>query len=139
MSTFVYALVCIGIVAIKFYFEQKGKSAHSASSGEVLTEVFPMLSELKDETSNKIDEKEIQLEDDTIVSSTFDDSRFISLQKNEFSVKTLPRETKVVDTIKIDEKPKSEQSSDITSIKLSKRDEARRAFIYSEILNRKYE
>ena len=63
MSTFVYALVCIGIVAIKFYFEQKGKSSHSASSGEVLTEVFPMLSELKDETSNKIDEKEIQLEE----------------------------------------------------------------------------
>jgi hypothetical protein len=139
MSTFVYALVCIGIVAVKFYFEQKGKSTHSASSGEVLTEVFPMLSELKDETTSKVDEKGIQLEDDTIVPSTFDDSRFMSLRKNDSSVKVLSKGAKVVDAIKSDERPKAEQSSDIARIKLATRDEARRAFVYSEILNRKYE
>ena len=139
MSTFIYVLVCIGIVAIKFYFEQKEKSANPTTPSEVLTEVFPVLPKLKDEVFDNIEEDDNLSDDETIAPQKHLTPLFVDLPKS--SSKASSKDVKAIETKKIGEKPETNHSSEATikDIKLSTRTEARQAFIYSEIFKRKYE
>lgn len=132
MSTFVYLLVTIGIVAVKYYLEQKSKTSASTTPGDVLTEVFPMQSEQDDEETEAKETEIHTIEQGLKPTITHQTSKAVSIQNTPTtSVKANISKTK----------PTNEETDNCTSDKLnlSKRDEARRAFIYSEIFSRKYE
>ena len=132
MSTFVYLLITIGIVAVKYYVEQKSKATTSTTPSDVLTEIFPTLSEQEDvETDAK--------EAETPVNAPDLKSATISQAPKVIATQSIP--TASVKENKSVTKPINKEIDGDTSDKfnLSKRNEARRAFIYSEIFNRKYE
>lgn len=128
MSTFLYVLLAIGLVVMKYYMEQKSKTADSPAD-KTLTEVFPTTSyEHEDENDDEGDwttphpapvtQEEYKLETPATMRRTEPDDQ---------------TESPMIREVNGDSTPPSEK------INLSTREEARRAFIYSEIFNRKYE
>ena len=132
MSTFIYLLITIGIVAAKYYLEQKSKASAPTTPSDVLTEIFPMLSEQEDE------ETEAEEAETPVIIPDLNPATISQAPKVTVAQST---STTTVEENKIVTKPNNKEKNDGTSDKLnlSKRGEARRAFIYSEIFNRKYE
>ena len=118
MSIFVFILIYIGFAGIKFLLRQMTSNTQMAS--EELTEVFPTQSEICD------DEEEVVLDNDFVDTTV--------TERTEPSIAT-PQHTTAA---KEPEKAK-EPIQTTERIAFTTRNEARRAFIYTEIFNRKYE
>lgn len=132
MSTFIYLLITIGIVAAKYYLEQKSKASAPTTPSDVLTEIFPMLSEQEDEET-EAEEAETPVIIPNLNPATISQAPKVTVTQSTST--TTVEENKIV--TKTNNKEKNDGTSD--KLNLSKRGEARRAFIYSEIFNRKYE
>lgn len=132
MSTFVYLLVTIAIVAVKYYVEQKSKTSASTTPSDVLTEVFPMQSEQDDDETEVKEAEVLTIEQGFKPTTTPQTSKAVVTQ----NIPTTSVKANISET-----KPINENTDNCTPDKfnLSKRNVARRAFIYSEIFNRKYE
>ena len=117
MSIFVFVLIYIGFAGVKFLLKQMTSNAQAAPVSEELTEVFPVLSE-------PCDEVKVDLDHDFADTTTAD--------RTEPSMATPQQAVKGPEEVK---KP----MQDAEKIALTTRNEARRAFIYTEIFNRKYE
>ena len=128
MSTILYALLCIGLFAAKYYFEQKSKDTESAASDGTIDEE-PL-------TTPTPPFYEYELTDDSEedISTSLQEQPILNNPLRQEEAKS---EEKVVATSEIENDIESTYNKD--NITLSTREEARRAFIYSEIFNRKYE
>ena len=139
MSTLAYIIISAAVVLLKLFLEQKNKdSAPSPTQGEILTEVFPTLSDDPDSQAAPlpIEEQpqraEVQQPAANIVQA---------LQQKRHSSPTTHHGQKGEHTTTPPQSQQTAQEQDAKSkrMTLTKREEARRAFIYSEIFNRKYE
>ena len=126
MSTILYALLCIGLFAAKYYFEQKSKDTESAASDGTIDEE-PL-------TTPPFYEYELTDDSEEDISTSLQEQPILNNPLRQEEAKS---EEKVVATSEIENDIDSTYNKD--NITLSTREEARRAFIYSEIFNRKYE
>ncbi|MBE6291591.1 MAG: hypothetical protein E7091_04130 [Bacteroidales bacterium] len=130
MSTLLYILVVVGAIYFKYVKEWKSDGADIPSTGEdILTETFPTYQ--SDEETSIDDEPECQ-------TSLSDGYRY----SHSDIVEPRTKEQTILHEVLPDNEDLTEvhdEGSSKERIILSTREEARRAFIYSEIFNRKYE
>ena len=128
MSIFAFILIYVGLAGVKYLLKQLTGNTQAETVGNELTEVFPTLSE----TSNEKPPLHYDELEKTAILAKKPDSQaphFAALQSN--------------DTASIEEGKKAHEKEDTNRVSkriaLTTREEARRAFIYTEIFNRKYE
>lgn len=126
MSTILYALLCIGLFAAKYYFEQKSKDTESAASDGTIDEE-PL-------TTSPFYEYELTDDSEEDIATSLQERPILNNPLRQEEAKS---EENVAATSEIENDIDSTYNKD--NITLSTREEARRAFIYSEIFNRKYE
>ena len=138
MSIFVYILIYIGLAGIKYLFDKMTEDKQARSAGNELKEVFPTLSESCDEYTNS---QNYVPEENNAVMPISDIPTIEEKKKSPLFVTPQSNDT-IADTA-IDEKNKAIEKETThqktRKIALTTREEARRAFIYAEIFNRKYE
>lgn len=138
MSIFVYILIYIGLAGIKYLFDKMTEDKRARSAGNELKEVFPTLSESCDEYTNS--QNYIPEENNAVM--PISDIPTIE-EKNKSPLFVTPQSNDTIADTAIDEKNKAIEKETThqktRKIALTTREEARRAFIYAEIFNRKYE
>lgn len=138
MSIFVYILIYIGLAGIKYLFDKMTEDKQARSAGNELKEVFPTLSESCDEYTNS--QNYVPEENNAVM--PISDIPTIE-EKNKSPLFVTPQRNDTIADTAIDEKNKAIEKETThqktRKIALTTREEARRAFIYAEIFNRKYE
>ena len=138
MSIFVYILIYIGLAGIKYLFDKMTEDKRERSAGNELKEVFPTLSESCDEYTNS--QNYVPEENNAVM--PISDIPTIE-EKNKSPLFVTPQSNDTIADTAIDEKNKAIEKETThqktRKIALTTREEARRAFIYAEIFNRKYE
>lgn len=138
MSIFVYILIYIGLAGIKYLFDKMTEDKQARSAGNELKEVFPTLSESCDEYTNS--QNYVPEENNAVM--PISDIPTIE-EKNKSPLFVTPQSNDTIADTAIDEKNKAIEKETThqktKKIALTTREEARRAFIYTEIFNRKYE
>ena len=138
MSIFVYILIYIGLAGIKYLFDKMTEDKQARSAGNELKEVFPTLSESCDEYTNS----QNYVPEENNVVMPISDIPTIE-EKNKSPLFVTPQSNDTIADTAIDEKNKAIEKETThqktRKIALTTREEARRAFIYAEIFNRKYE
>lgn len=114
----VLIFVVIIAIAIVQQITKAKKETATPSPHEVLTDMFPTI-------------EEIEGEGQTVSPRPVKSKPQPAYKKKKETFKSTP-------IVAMDSKNKDKPSDENTRIKLSIREEARRAFIYSEIFNRKY-
>ena len=135
-STLVYAIISIVILLLKFFLDQKNKdTALPPTQGEILTEIFPTLPDNPDSPITPLPIEDTHKEK-TPQSAA---NTIQALQQRERDPLTCRRQEKGRVATPPQQQTTKEDKYETKRITLTKREEARRAFIYSEIFNRKYE